>query len=61
MEKLGYGKGYRYAHHFPGHVVDQEHLPKELEKRKYYYPSDSGYEKTIKERMRGWEEKKKGK
>jgi putative ATPase len=61
MEKLGYGKGYRYAHHFPGHVVDQEHLPKELENRKYYDPSDSGYEKTIKERMRGWEEKKKGK
>ena len=61
MEKLGYGKEYLYAHHFPGHVVDQEHLPKELEKRKYYEPSDSGYEKTIKERMRGWEEKKKGK
>jgi len=61
MEKLGYGKGYRYAHNFPGHVVDQEHLPKELEKRQYYDPSDSGYEKTIKERMRGWEEKKKGK
>jgi len=30
MEELGYGKGYRSAHNFPGHVVDQEHLPKEL-------------------------------
>ena len=61
MEELGYGKGYRYAHNFPGHIADQEHLPEELKGRKYYDPSDFGYEKTIKERMRGWEETKKGK
>jgi len=28
---------------------------------KYYFPFESGYEKPIKERMRGWEETKKGK
>lgn len=61
MEELGYGKDYRYAHNFPGHVVDQEHLPEELKGRKYYSPSDSGYEKTIKERIEGWDEIKKGK
>ncbi|MFQ5902270.1 MAG: replication-associated recombination protein A [Candidatus Binatia bacterium] len=61
MEKLGYGKGYRYAHNFPGHVVGQEHLPEELKGKRYYTPSDSGYEKMIKERMKGWEERKKGK
>jgi putative ATPase len=61
MEELGYGKGYRYAHNFPGHFVDQEHLPEELKGKKYYDPSESGYEKTIKERMRDWEETKKGK
>ncbi len=61
MENLGYGKGYRYAHNFPGHVVEQEHFPDELKGRKYYSPSDSGYEKTIKERMKDWEEKKKPK
>ncbi|MFQ5542185.1 MAG: replication-associated recombination protein A, partial [Candidatus Binatia bacterium] len=61
MEELGYGKGYRYAHNFPGHFVDQEHLPEELTGKKYYDPSESGYEKTIKERMRDWEETKKGK
>jgi putative ATPase len=59
MEKLGYGKGYRYAHNFSGHVVDQEHLPEELKGRRYYFPSDSGYEKTIKERIKDWEETKK--
>ncbi|OGQ52066.1 MAG: AAA family ATPase [Deltaproteobacteria bacterium RIFCSPLOWO2_02_FULL_57_26] len=60
MEKLGYGKGYRYAHNFPGYIVDQEHLPEELKGRKYYSPSDSGYEKTIRERVKAWEEKKRG-
>ncbi len=61
MEKLGYGKGYKYAHNFSDHIVEQEHLPEELKGRRYYSPSDSGYEKTIKERIKGWEEKKKGK
>ncbi len=61
MEKLGYGKGYKYAHNFPAHVVEQEHLPDALKGRRYYAPSDSGHEKAIKERMKDWEEKKKGK
>ncbi|MGH7770603.1 MAG: replication-associated recombination protein A [Candidatus Binatia bacterium] len=61
MEKLGYGKDYRYAHNFPDHIVDQEHFPDGLKGRRYYAPSDSGYEKTIKERIKSWEEMKKGK
>ncbi len=61
MEKLGYGKDYRYAHDFPDHVVGQEHLPDALRGRKYYSPAESGYEKTIKDRLAGWEEKKRGK
>jgi len=61
MEKLGYGKGYRYAHNFPGHVVSQEHLPEELKGKKYYLPSDSGHEKTIRDRIKSWLEAKKGK
>jgi putative ATPase len=59
MQKLGYGKSYKYAHNYPGHVVEQEHLPKELKDKKYYMPSDSGYENHIKERLKNWEEKKK--
>ncbi len=61
MEKLGYGKDYRYAHDFPDHVVGQEHLPDALRGKKYYSPTDSGYEKTIKDRLAGWEERKRGK
>ena len=59
MQKLGYGKNYKYAHNYPDHVVEQEHLPKELKDKKYYTPSDSGYESRIKERLKRWEEKKK--
>jgi putative ATPase len=59
MGKLGYGKGYKYAHDFPDHVVAQEHLPKELEGKKYYFPSDSGEEKQIKQRLAEWQEKRK--
>jgi putative ATPase len=59
MERLGYGENYKYAHNYPDHVVEQEHLPKELQARRYYAPSDSGYESRIKERLKNWEEKKK--
>ena len=62
MKNLGYGKDYKYAHNYDGHVVEQKHLPEELAGRKYYTPSDAGYEKQIKERLKFWDEtKKKGK
>jgi len=53
-EKLGHGAGYKYAHDYKGHYVDQEYIP---EKRVYYEPTDIGYEKKIKEYL----EKLKGK
>jgi putative ATPase len=55
MEKLGYGEGYRYAHNFPDHIAPQDHLPEKLKEKKYYVPSDSGFERTIQERIQGWE------
>jgi putative ATPase len=58
MEKLGYGKEYKYAHDFPDHIAAQEHLPEKLQGRTYYTPSDSGHEKEINQRMRAWKKKK---
>jgi len=52
-ERLGHGKGYKYAHDFEGHVVAQEHLP---EPKKYYEPSDQGFEVRVKERMEKWKQ-----
>jgi putative ATPase len=47
-KKLGRGKGYKYAHDFPGHYVEQAYLP---ERRVYYEPTELGYEKAIKARL----------
>ena len=51
--RLGHGKDYKYAHDFEGHVVAQEYLP---EKRKYYEPSDQGFELKIRDRMEKWKQ-----
>ncbi|HER25405.1 MAG TPA: replication-associated recombination protein A [Candidatus Atribacteria bacterium] len=51
MKNLDYGKGYKYAHHFEGGYVVQEHLPRELKGKKYYFPTDRGFEKEIKQRL----------
>lgn len=39
---------YKYPHNYGGYV-EQQYLPDSLKDRVYYTPSDSGYEKTVKE------------
>ena len=56
MKDLGYGKGYRYAHDEADAVADMSCLPPALEGRKYYQPTERGFEKEIKRRLDGWEE-----
>lgn len=51
MKEWGYGKGYQYAHDFEGGVVNQQHLPDELEGRRYYEPTDRGIEARIKAKL----------
>lgn len=51
MKDLDYGKGYKYAHNFEEGYVVQEHLPKELKGKRYYFPTDRGFEKEIKQRL----------
>ncbi|MHB8104973.1 MAG: replication-associated recombination protein A [Dehalococcoidales bacterium] len=58
MKEMGYGKDYKYAHDYPGHVVDQQHLPDSVKDKKYYKPGLQGYEKQILQRQKDWEEKK---
>jgi putative ATPase len=50
-KKLGHGEGYQYSHDFEGGYVPQAYLP---EGRRYYEPSDLGYEKRVKERLDYW-------
>ncbi|NTV90487.1 MAG: replication-associated recombination protein A [Clostridiales bacterium] len=49
MSELGYGKGYKYAHDYPGNIVKQDFLPKEVLGTQYYQPTSNGYEMKIKE------------
>jgi putative ATPase len=51
MKGLGYGKGYQYAHDFKDARVEQEHLPENLKGRRYYVPTDRGFEAELKKRM----------
>lgn len=50
--KLGHGTGYKYAHDYPNHYVEQQYLPYELTGKKFYEPSWNGYEEKIREHMR---------
>src|SRR3990172_4186003 len=49
MREQGYGKGYKYAHDYDEHHVEQQFLPDRLAGRRYYRPGDLGWERRIKE------------
>ena len=49
--KLGHGVGYRYAHDYPEHYVEQQYLPDEIKDARFYMPTENGYEKEIKEHL----------
>ena len=59
MKDLEYGKGYKYAHTEADAIADMSCLPGALEGRKYYEPTERGFEKEIKRRLDGWDEIKK--
>lgn len=54
MKDMGYGKDYKYAHDHEGNFVPMQNLPESLKGRRYYTPSDQGYETTVAERMKRW-------
>ena len=47
-QKLGHGKGYKYAHDYEGHYVKQDYTRTKV---RYYEPADIGYEAKIKQRL----------
>lgn len=63
MNKMDYGKGYKYAHdsndHGESNFAEQDFLPPELMERIYYKPTENGMEKKFKERLeRIWKKRK---
>ena len=59
MRQVGYGKGYKYAHDYEGHFVEQQNLPDSLQGKRFYQPGDQGYEKQISARLQTWRPEKK--
>jgi putative ATPase len=49
--KLGRGAGYRYAHDEPGAVSDQPLAPEGLGERRFYSPTDRGFEAELGRRL----------
>lgn len=48
---LGHQKDYKYPHNYPRNYVEQEYVPENIRGRKYYFPTENGVEKRIKERL----------
>ncbi len=54
MKQVGYGDGYKYAHDYHEHFVEQQNLPESLQGRQYYHPGEQGYEKQVIKRLKSW-------
>ncbi len=50
MKKLGYSKGYRYPHNYPGAWVAERYLPEGVQRKSFYKPTDRGFERELKRR-----------
>ena len=51
MEELGYSKGYKYAHDYPGHFVEQQFLPDEVQGQRIWHAQENPAEAKLQERM----------
>lgn len=51
MEELGYHKGYKYAHDYPEHFVEQQFLPDEVVNQRIWHAQPNPSENKLQERM----------
>ena len=60
MKEIGYGKEYKYPHDYDNNFIAENYLPEELKGAQFYFPSENGQEKNLKERLKFlWKGKKK--
>jgi putative ATPase len=57
MKEIGYGENYKYPHDYPGHYVEESYFPEGVKKKIFYEPTEQGWEKKIKERLKKLREK----
>ncbi len=59
MKDIGYGNNYKYAHDFKNHFVEENYLPEDLKNKQFYYPTENGQEKRLKDWLKFlWKSKK---
>ncbi len=51
MRKMGYGVDYKYPHEYNRHFIKENYLPEELKGKRFYKPTEEGFEKEIKKRL----------
>jgi putative ATPase len=54
MKQIGYGKGYKYSHDFPGNFVRQDFLPPDIKGMKFYHPGENARENEIRRSLKNW-------
>ena len=58
MKELGYSKGYKYAHDYEGHFVEQQFLPDELRQTRFWHPQQTpSEEKLLAQMVKCWGER----
>jgi putative ATPase len=51
MKAFGYGQGYQYAHNLESKVADMQCLPDNLRDRRYFHPTNEGFERELGKRL----------
>ena len=60
MKELGYGEKYKYPHDYDNNFLLENYFPEEMDGKQFYFPTENGQEKNLKERLKFlWKGKKK--
>jgi len=60
MKELGYGEKYKYPHDYDNNFLIEKYFPEEMGEKQFYFPTDNGQEKNLKDRLKTlWKGKKK--
>ncbi len=60
MKEIGYGKEYKYPHEYENHFLDETYLPENFRNVQYYFPTEIGQEKKLREWLKYlWKDRKK--
>ena len=54
MKEIGYGKEYAYPHDHENNFVQENYFPNEMKNKQYYFPTENGNEKGLKDRLKSF-------